>query len=283
MIEHRECFMRGYFQGSFIHLVFFNMMLVLSGLVHAAEPVNLERSFVGSSFMDSTRADYFEFFSSARLTRLGIGFLVMGGVANTGLDEDLQQRYQSDVRSASTDEISVTAKLFGEGKYLIPLSLLARGAGYLDDGTSVGSSVGQWGDKAFRAYVVGLPAMLVMQHVTGASRPDESDSGSKWQPFQDDNGVSGHSFVGAVPFLTLARMNDNSVWLKYSAFAASTLAAWSRVNDNKHYLSQAALGWYMAYESVDAVFSRSHQESKAIALLPVVTDGYYGIQLDMRL
>ncbi len=66
------------------------------------------------------------------------------------------------------------------------------------------------GVYASRAYLVGAPAMLLMQNVTGGSRPEEMDHGSKWDPFHDDNGVSGHAFMGAVPFLTLANMYDDN-------------------------------------------------------------------------
>jgi len=94
--------------------------------------------------------------------------------------------------------------------------------------------------------------MLAMQVVTGASRPGETDHGSLWAPFQDNNGVSGHSFLGAVPFISAAKMTDNRFW-KAAFYAGSTLAAFSRINDDDHYASQAMLGWWMAYVAATAV------------------------------
>jgi len=220
--------------------------------------------------------DYSHFYSKDRLTRLGIGFLTMGIMANTNIDKNTQNWYQDKIRNKKTDKYSKTAKLFGEGKYLLPLSILANSVSYLDSD----SEIGKWGLNSARAFAVGLPAMWAMQNITGASRPRESN-GSKWKPFNDNNGVSGHSFVGAVPFLTLARMNENNKKIQYVSYAASALAAWSRINDNAHYVSQAILGWYMAYESVGAVFD-TNENNKNFSITPVFGKDFYGISFIAR-
>jgi hypothetical protein len=87
--------------------------------------------------------------------------------------------------------------------------------------------------------------------------------------------------VGAVPFLTLARMNDNK-FIKYASYAASSLAAWSRVNDNRHYTNQAILGWQMAYESVGSVFDTNNNKATKISFIPLIGNEYYGINIIAR-
>ena len=123
--------------------------------------------------------------------------------------------------------------------------------------------------------------MLAMQRLSGASRPGETDHGSHWKPFDDDNGVSGHAFVGAVPFLTIARMSKNSI-IKYLFYGLSGLTAWSRVNDNKHYVSQAVLGWYMGWEATDAVFSTDDKVNNVV-FSPLLNHRYYGFYIGFRL
>ncbi len=222
-------------------------------------------------------SDYSNFYSKESLTRLGIGFLAMGLVANTEIDDNIHEWYQDDVRNSTTEDLAENAKFFGEGIYIIPFSLLSSGLYYLD----ADSSLGKWGRNTTRAYIVGGPAMLAAQYLTGASRPGEDeDQGSDWKPFNDNNGVSGHAFVGAVPFLTIAKMNDNT-FVKVLAYFASTLTAWSRVDDSSHYTSQAVLGWYMAYESVNSVFATDDQERK-ISFTPVVGNDFYGMFLSMQ-
>jgi len=218
-------------------------------------------SEVGLSVDHKVAQDFSRFYSGERLRRMGFHFLALGVVAQTSIDENIQNWYQSRLRSERVDIFSGIAKLFGEGKALIPLSLMASGFNYFDSD----STIGHWGFKSLRAYVVGVLPLLLMQRVTGASRPGETKYGSKWFPFHDDNGVSGHAAVGAVPFLVLANMKGGRIWLKYFAYAASILAAWSRVNDDSHYFSQAVLGWYIAYESVDSVFdTRERNEGQLV-------------------
>ncbi len=118
------------------------------------------------------------------------------------------------------------------------------------------------GDSAWLgAYLVGGPANLAMQRITGGSSPGESSDSSHWRPFNDDNGVSGHAFIGAVPFLTLAGMSD-SKFSVYLSYAASTLAGLSRINDNAHFPSQVFLGWFMAFEATGSVRESDKQGEK---------------------
>ena len=211
------------------------------------------------------------------MLRLAAGFSVGAIMANSSIDNDVEEWYQKDVRSSSTDDSAKIAKIFGEGKYLIPLTALSASLPFIADD----SALGIWGEKSIRAYMVGAPAMLLMQKVTGASRPEEPPHDSRWSMFNDTNGVSGHAFIGAVPFLSIAKMNEDNKLIKYAAYAASAAGAWSRVNDDDHYLSQILLGWYMAWESVDAVFSPS-EEIKTVSILPaIISHDAYGLSLQV--
>ena len=58
--------------------------------------------------------------------------------------------------------------------------------------------------------------------------------------------------MGALPFINAARMTENP-WLKATLYLGSSLAPLSRVNDDAHYPSQAALGWWLAYLAVVAI------------------------------
>jgi len=232
----------------------------------------------GSSIMTTISDDYGSFYSHDRLVRLGIAFGLGAVAANTNIDEGIRIWYRDNVRSDRTNAwasdpnktLAFKAKFFGEGKYMVPVALLAASVNYIDTDTAIGS----WGANASRAYITGLPAMWFMQYATGASRPGETPEGSIWRPFKDGNGVSGHSFVGAVPFLTIAQMNPDNNYIKYASYLASAAAGWSRINDDKHYTSQVVLGWYMAYEAVDAVFD-NNQKKKGFAVTPMVgIDGF---------
>jgi hypothetical protein len=216
--------------------------------------------------------DYKSLFTRERLTRMGFGFAAGAIIANTNIDHQIQDWYQSDIRSSGTNDVSDIFKNFGERKYLLPIAIVTAGIKYI----KVDSAIGNWGTYSLRAYITGTPALLATQWTTGGSRPGETNHKSHWRPFKDSNGASGHSFAGAVPFLTIAKMYDDNKLLKYTALAASTATTWSRINDNAHYFSQAALGWYLAWESVNAVFD-SNEKNKNYSITPVVGADSYSI------
>jgi hypothetical protein len=245
---------------------------------HAALAAEEATSNNNPSISETVASDYRNFYASDRLLRMGIVFGAAGIAANTNIDMNIRNWYQDNVRNAQTDswasnpatDLSFNAKFFGEGKYMVPIALLSASVNLIDTDTAVGN----WGANASRAYITGLPAMWFMQVATGASRPGDTPEGSRWRPFNAGNGVSGHAFVGAVPFLTIAYMNPDNKFIKYPAYVASAAAAWSRVNDDKHFPSQVVLGWYMAWEAVDSVFE-SNQKRKGVTVAPMVElDGF---------
>ncbi len=222
-------------------------------------------------------SDYRNYYSwpTARDFALGLG---LGAVlANTSLDQGFRDWYQDDVRSSELDDCSRVAKVFGEGQIFIPayagLALLNV---FCEDRPVLGT-VGGFGDRVTRAYLVGAPPMLLTQYVTGGSRPGEATYDSRWNPFSDNNGVSGHAFIGAVPFITAAQMCENP-WLKGGLYICSTFTAWSRVNDDDHYLSQAWLGWWMAYLACRAV-DQTNFEARHVSLVPIAAPGVVGLGL----
>ena len=192
----------------------------------------------------TVKSDFGKFYAEREnLVRLGIGLAGAGILANTSIDEDFRDRYQADLRSGDTDHVSKAFKVFGAVYVAAPLYLGAYGAGSM-----LGSPImEEWAQKSIRASVVGTPAVLGLMVALGADRPSEGGN-SAWKPFHSWHGVSAHAFIGAVPFMTAASMTENA-YVKAALYGMSTLTGLSRINDDQHYLSQAALGWYLAYLS----------------------------------
>ena len=198
------------------------------------------------------RSDHRTFYGQESLTIAATVFAAGAVMANTEADQSIRDWYQDDVRSGSTDGVANVVTHFGDGHYMLPALGIALAAGELMDDQPHASVVGDWADQSLRAMAVGVPPLLVTQSLTGASRPTESSAGSDWVPLNDNNGVSGHAFIGAVPFITAANMSENP-WTKAGLYAASTLPGWSRINDDAHYTSQVILGWSLAYLACSAV------------------------------
>jgi len=220
------------------------LIIAIPGLVFA-------QSKCECKFLDQIISDYQNFYSKDNLWKLALGIGYAGVYANTSFDEEIQDFYNEYIKSNITDDISKIVKPFGDGRITVPIYLTAALIGELLKDTKPGATIGCWGQRCTRALIVGAPPVLTLQILLGASRPEEG-KGSRWRPFKDNNGVSGHSFVGAVPFLVAAKMT-NKLLLKYPLYFASTFTGISRINDNKHYFSQAILGWWIAFLSVNSL------------------------------
>jgi hypothetical protein len=240
--------------------------------------VHAERS---DNFGDEVISDYKNFYSGRNLLNLGVVFAGGAVLAHSDVDKEFRNFYQDDIRSNATDDLASMAKLFGEKQLMLPLIGLAYSLPYFT-GIKHESSYAKWTSNTIRGYILGMPIILAMQKVTGASRPsDNMPHHSDWKPFKDKNGVSGHAFGGAVPFLSAAIMYDQGSWQRNSLIFASTLTSWSRVNDDEHYLSQVILGWYLAYKSTISISktNSSFDKQDEITYLPYIDGDALGVQL----
>jgi len=225
-------------------------------------------------FLSDMGSDYGLLYSRRGLLLLSVGVGGAAVLANTSLDEHFRQWHDEHVFTHDLSRFAYVVKEFGDGRYWAPFYVLCALAGRLHEPSPGWDAVGQWGDRSLRAFLLGGPPVLVLQWVLGASRPDES-IGSHWRPFQDINSVSGHAFIGGISFLSAAMMTDNLA-LKSALYAASILPAWARVIQDKHYLSQALLGWWIAYLSASAV-DWTEQSKSAWLVTPVLMDGGVGV------
>lgn len=199
--------------------------------------------------------DHQQFYALDNIGRFALGLGYGAFYANTSFDSEVQNLYHDYIRSAVTDQISKVAKQFGNGKITVPIFLAATSLNFIFPRNKMINKVADWGQGCSRALLLGAPLVLALQLGIGASRPYENN-GSKWHPFKDNNGVSGHSFMGAVPFLVAARCAKLQS-IKIPLYLGSMLTGLSRINDNQHYFSQAFLGWWIAWLATDSIKSNS--------------------------
>lgn len=230
--------------------------------------------------------DFGNLYAPRPLVRIGSALAVGGLMANTSADEEIQDWYREDVRSESTDDFAESAEVLGDD-WVVPtfvvLGLVGELAADGEPGTA-GAGLSGWVRRTGRAAIIGLPSVYYLQQITGGNRPSDG-LGSGWEPFDGSHGVSGHTFLGAIPFLAVARMSESRV-VDTLAIVASTLAGWARLNEDQHYLSQVMLGWYVAWEATGAI-ERSHRralgegEERAYAVTPVALPDGAGLTVTM--
>jgi membrane-associated phospholipid phosphatase len=206
------------------------------------------------------------FYCGRNLIYVGIAVAVAAPLANTRVDQRVNDWYgrRDDRYTTSQGEVARIFKYFGDYRYTVPFLVGASMTGHLFGDHFFASPFAEFGDRSLRALAIGAPTVGVLQLTLGSSRPHSGDS--HWHPFRHSNAVSGHTFVGAVPFLTAASMVENRA-LKALLIAGSVGTGWSRIYHNDHYLSQVFLGWAIAYLSVESV-NWTEREGARICIVP---------------
>ena len=233
-----------------------------------------------TEFALDTCLDYQRFYTCQYMWPLGIGIGTAAVLANTAIDENFQEWHDREVLGQGSSRLAKEMKKFGEGGLMLPIFAGATLLGPLLRPAPGGDLVGDWGSRCLRSMAVGGPPLLALQWTLGASRPCETPSTSQWDPLDDNNAVSGHAFVGATAFINAAKMAD-SMGLKATFYTLSVLPAWSRINDRRHYLSQAALGWWLAYLAASAV-DETERFKRDFVVMPLATNGGLGMTLAYR-
>ncbi len=171
----------------------------------------------------------------------GKAALVGAGAAGVMmLDSSFKDFAQDDMRSGTTDDIADWTRPFGDSKILFP----AMAGGYM-----VGAVTGS--RRLTAASLLGFQSLAIAAGMTegikllaGRTRPNNTDDEFDFQGpgGTDKSFVSGHATHAFAVATVFAMEYRESYVVPPLAYGLATLTAWSRVNDNKHWVSDVALG-----------------------------------------
>lgn len=247
---------------------------------HQELPFSMKKGFWQA--VDLSKEDYRNYYTSHRnlaLWAFGVG--AAAPVANTQLDQEIRDTYQENVNSRAIDDLVEVINVAGQYWFVLPLGLeLMAWKGHFGDDYWLDGGIHEWSNRSLRAIAVGFPPVVAMYGLLGGGRADGPPGNSKWRPFQDIRGISGHTFMGAIPFLTAAAMTDDPFW-KTSMVLGSFLTGWSRIHKDRHYYSQVALGWWMALLAVKTV-GRTQEQHRGWAVAPTLVGGAPGMALHIE-
>lgn len=224
------------------------------------------------------KADYAVHYSADGLAALGLVAGAGGLMAHTEAD-DSAYRPVSAVMSESWSERSEALGDAAQLRSALPVYVLSLGLGLGAAPESGRGRVATWGGRSLRALALGGPQFLFLGRIAGGGTPADGDG--QWQPFEGDDGVSGHAFFGALPLLTAARMSQDP-WLRYGLFTSSALPALARVDARRHDLSQVAMGWGLAYLATATVARDDPEPRLPFEIIPLPLPDGFGVRLRTR-
>lgn len=192
------------------------------------------------------QSDIQYYFAQDNLIDFGKVMLTGAVFANTGLDGYVRKRWRQDIQSKNLDRVlSVPNSIADLSVFFFPVYVATALIGQQFPNNLDAIDAYEWGYQSARTFVLAGVQQAVLTNVLGSGRPYKEQP-SRWAPFRYKFGVSGHALYGAVPFLTVANMTETPI-LKGLMYVLSTLPALSRINKDKHYFSQAFLGWGLAF------------------------------------
>jgi membrane-associated phospholipid phosphatase len=186
---------------------------------------------------------------------------VAGGVALLStLDETVQHEVQEN-RSQTADDAASFFRQEGEPWYYVGVSLGIVGVGVVTGDAGIRRT----GYRTTAAVATSAVAVQLLKVITGRSRPNAGKGAFDFHPFtspEDSNGVSsgmalpsGHAAAAFAIATSLADDIDSPV-ADILLYTAATGTAWSRINDDRHWLSDVALGAAIGFTSAKLVSGR---------------------------
>lgn len=237
----------------------------------------------GPALFGNTGPQWRRMYGRRALLRFGAALGAAAVLAYSGADEAFdrwhgrvldtrESRGGGGASASSSDRVAELVKWPGE-RFWFGAWLLAAAGDWLWASTSFS----RWGRDNFEAMCVGLPLLWTTQRGLGTDRPTSDGATPRWQPFAHAHGASGHAFMGAIPWWTLAQRLDPRI-ARWSLRGIGALTGWSRLNDRKHYLSQVLMGWTIAGNAVVAVRPRPARAAEEAARGAVSTTGDRGLR-----
>jgi membrane-associated phospholipid phosphatase len=158
-------------------------------------------------------------------------------VASSALDDAVRD-YTQDHRSAGKDDVAAFFRHMGQPEVYVTVGLGTLLTGFIaEDG-----GIQRAGGRITASLITAGAANSALKLLVGRKRPNDSTDPYEFAPFSNNDAFpSGHT---AMAFALATSVSDEiHAWpVSVGLFGAATLTGWSRINDNKHWLSDVLGG-----------------------------------------
>jgi membrane-associated phospholipid phosphatase len=180
------------------------------------------------------------------------GALAVGAVSGLMLLDHPIQRFAQDNRSSSGNDVARTFRHFGQPEIYGTVTLGLIGAGWLSGHTEVTRAGGRLAASLALAGATSTLAKLTL----GRPRPSESQDVDGFVPFSGQDAMpSGHTTM-AFALATALSDDIRKPWASIGLYTIAAGVGWSRINDNRHWISDVAAGALVGITSAKIVDGR---------------------------
>jgi membrane-associated phospholipid phosphatase len=196
--------------------------------------------------------DEFATLNEPTVLRWWHGAALVGGLSALMLLDQPLQRYVQSHRSGGSDKVSGTLRRFGQIETYGTVT-----AGVLAVGLVTGNSdVTRAGGRLATALTLAGAGSALSKLVLGRPRPTQSRDADGYVPFSGQEAMpSGHTTMAFTLATTLADEIDRP-WATVGLYTLATGVAWSRVNDDRHWLTDVAAGAALGITTAKIVSGR---------------------------
>jgi membrane-associated phospholipid phosphatase len=166
------------------------------------------------------------------------GAALLGGLSVLMLLDQPTQRYVQGHRSATMNRVAGTVRRFGQIEVYGTIT-----AGVLAAGLVTGNNeLTRTGGRIAATLVLAGATSSASKLVLGRPRPSHSSNADTYVPFSGQEAMpSGHTAIAFALATSLADEIDRS-WASVGLYTLATGVGWSRINDDRHWLTDIAAG-----------------------------------------
>lgn len=196
------------------------------------------------------------------------------------LDESIHE-FTQDIRGSTTNSISDAFTIFGESYYMAGASVALWAVGEATDNVRLQ----RVGLHAIQAIVTAQLLTEATKRIGGRLRPSDSDDAFDFFNSYDpgDSFSSGHvSTAFALATVISQEYKRDYPWVPYLAYGIATGTAFARINDERHWASDAALGALWGIGAGWMVTKYSPFRDERIRVMPLVSASHVGLAGHMQ-
>ena len=188
----------------------------------------------------------------ASVIRWWHGALVLGGVSLFTLLDEPAQRFTQDNRNGHSNDVAHAFRHVGQPELYGTITLGLVGAGLLSGNPEMTRA----GGRLAASLLLAGAATTGLKLAIGRTRPNETLNAYEFHPFSGEDAMpSGHTSI-AFALATALADDIHQTWASVGLYTIATGVGWSRMNDNKHWLSDVGAGAALGISSAKLMNGR---------------------------